>query len=67
MAAFIQDPFFDLTITVCIVMNTLFMALEHNNMSPTFKFMLKIGNLVSKFSAMWFFIELINWLMCVFT
>ncbi|NXN81088.1 SCN5A protein, partial [Bombycilla garrulus] len=46
VAAFIKDPFFDLTITVCIVMNTLFMALEHNNMSPTFKLMLKIGNLV---------------------
>ncbi|TRZ05995.1 hypothetical protein HGM15179_021112, partial [Zosterops borbonicus] len=46
VSAFIKDPFFDLTITVCIVMNTLFMALEHNNMSPTFKFMLKIGNLV---------------------
>ncbi|NXM10107.1 SCN5A protein, partial [Ploceus nigricollis] len=46
VAAFIKDPFFDLTITICIVMNTLFMALEHNNMSPTFKFMLKIGNLV---------------------
>ncbi|NXH39544.1 SCN5A protein, partial [Dicaeum eximium] len=46
VAAFIKDPFFDLTITICIVMNTLFMALEHNNMSPTFKLMLKIGNLV---------------------
>ncbi|NWS28475.1 SCN5A protein, partial [Polioptila caerulea] len=46
VSAFIKDPFFDLTITVCIVMNTLFMALEHNNMSSTFKFMLKIGNLV---------------------
>ncbi|NXU98718.1 SCN5A protein, partial [Cettia cetti] len=46
VSAFIKDPFFDLTITVCIVMNTLFMALEHNNMSRTFKFMLKIGNLV---------------------
>ncbi|KAM4793993.1 sodium channel protein type 5 subunit alpha-like [Cyanocitta cristata] len=46
VAAFIKDPFFDLAITLCIVMNTLFMALEHNNMSPTFKFMLKIGNLV---------------------
>ncbi|NXM34766.1 SCN5A protein, partial [Oxyruncus cristatus] len=46
VAAFIKDPFFDLTITACIVMNTLFMALEHNNMSPTFKFMLKVGNLV---------------------
>ncbi|NWQ66466.1 SCN5A protein, partial [Neopipo cinnamomea] len=46
VAVFIKDPFFDLTITACIVMNTLFMALEHNNMSPTFKFMLKVGNLV---------------------
>ncbi|NWS93738.1 SCN5A protein, partial [Mionectes macconnelli] len=46
VSAFIKDPFFDLTITACIVMNTLFMALEHNNMSPTFKFMLKVGNLV---------------------
>ncbi|NXB81485.1 SCN5A protein, partial [Donacobius atricapilla] len=46
VSAFIKDPFFDLTITVCIVMNTLFMALEHNNMSSTFKIMLKIGNLV---------------------
>ncbi|NWR04443.1 SCN5A protein, partial [Paradoxornis webbianus] len=46
VSAFIKDPFFDLTITVCIVMNTLFMALEHNNMSRTFKSMLKIGNLV---------------------
>ncbi|NXC01608.1 SCN5A protein, partial [Orthonyx spaldingii] len=46
VAAFIKDPFFDLTITLCIVMNTLFMALEHNNMSPTLKFTLKIGNLV---------------------
>ncbi|NXA08171.1 SCN5A protein, partial [Sapayoa aenigma] len=46
VAAFTQDPFFDLTITICIVMNTLFMALEHNNMSRPFKFMLNVGNLV---------------------
>ncbi|NXO30953.1 SCN5A protein, partial [Cisticola juncidis] len=46
VSAFIRDPFFDLTITICIVMNTLFMALEHNNMSNTFKSMLKVGNLV---------------------
>uniref|UniRef100_A0A8C3R4R1 Sodium channel protein n=1 Tax=Cyanoderma ruficeps TaxID=181631 RepID=A0A8C3R4R1_9PASS len=46
VSAFIKDPFFDLTITVCIVMNTLFMALEHNNMSNTFKIMLQAGNLV---------------------
>ncbi|NXX83191.1 SCN5A protein, partial [Urocolius indicus] len=46
VAAFIKDPFIDLTITVCIVMNTLFMALEHNNMSSDFKLMLNVGNLV---------------------
>ncbi|NWS38328.1 SCN5A protein, partial [Probosciger aterrimus] len=46
VAAFIKDPFIDLTITVCIVMNTLFMALEHNNMSENFKSMLNVGNLV---------------------
>ncbi|NXD77495.1 SCN5A protein, partial [Halcyon senegalensis] len=46
VAAFIKDPFIDLTITLCIVMNTLFMALEHNNMSDNFKFMLNVGNLV---------------------
>ncbi|NXU57595.1 SCN5A protein, partial [Turnix velox] len=45
VAAFIKDPFIDLTITVCIVMNTLFMALEHNNMSDNFKSMLNVGNL----------------------
>ncbi|NXJ81070.1 SCN5A protein, partial [Trogon melanurus] len=46
VAAFIKDPFIDLTITVCIVINTLFMALEHNNMSDSFKLMLNVGNLV---------------------
>ncbi|NWH64340.1 SCN5A protein, partial [Geococcyx californianus] len=46
VAAFIKDPFIDLTITICIVMNTLFMALEHNNMTDNFKFMLNVGNLV---------------------
>ncbi|XP_049654393.1 sodium channel protein type 5 subunit alpha-like [Accipiter gentilis] len=46
VAAFVKDPFIDLTITVCIVMNTLFMALEHNNMSQNFKSMLNVGNLV---------------------
>ncbi|NXC41526.1 SCN5A protein, partial [Penelope pileata] len=46
VAAFIKDPFIDLTITLCIVMNTLFMALEHNNMTDNFKSMLNVGNLV---------------------
>ncbi|XP_067398907.1 sodium channel protein type 5 subunit alpha-like isoform X2 [Emydura macquarii macquarii] len=42
----VMDPFTDLTITLCIVMNTIFMALEHNNMTGKFKFMLRIGNMV---------------------
>ncbi|NWH72534.1 SCN5A protein, partial [Piaya cayana] len=46
VAAFMKDPFIDLTITVCIVINTLFMALEHNNMTENFKLMLNVGNLV---------------------
>ncbi|NXL85040.1 SCN5A protein, partial [Alectura lathami] len=41
-----KDPFIDLIITLCIVMNTLFMALEHNNMTDNFKSMLNVGNLV---------------------
>uniref|UniRef100_A0A8C3P9G8 Sodium channel protein n=1 Tax=Chrysemys picta bellii TaxID=8478 RepID=A0A8C3P9G8_CHRPI len=31
----VMDPFTDLTITVCIVVNTIFMALEHDNMTET--------------------------------
>uniref|UniRef100_A0A7M4E901 Sodium channel protein n=1 Tax=Crocodylus porosus TaxID=8502 RepID=A0A7M4E901_CROPO len=41
---FIMDPFIDLSITLCIVLNTIFMALEHHNMSKDFNHMLKIGN-----------------------
>jgi len=42
-----MDPFTDLTITLCIVLNTLFMALEHYKMTKEFDHMLYIGNLVS--------------------
>uniref|UniRef100_A0A674JIV7 Sodium channel protein n=1 Tax=Terrapene triunguis TaxID=2587831 RepID=A0A674JIV7_9SAUR len=42
----VTDPFTDLAITVCIVMNTIFMALEHYKMTPPFKFMLRVGNMV---------------------
>uniref|UniRef100_A0A8C8SMQ1 Sodium channel protein n=1 Tax=Pelusios castaneus TaxID=367368 RepID=A0A8C8SMQ1_9SAUR len=42
----VMDPFTDLTITLCIVMNTLFMALEHYKMTKEFDDMLYIGNLV---------------------
>nr|XP_055138510.1 sodium channel protein type 5 subunit alpha isoform X2 [Symphalangus syndactylus] len=42
----VMDPFADLTITMCIVLNTLFMALEHYNMTSEFEEMLQVGNLV---------------------
>uniref|UniRef100_A0A3B3UAW7 Sodium channel protein n=1 Tax=Poecilia latipinna TaxID=48699 RepID=A0A3B3UAW7_9TELE len=42
----VMDPFVDLAITVCIVLNTLFMAMEHYPMTPEFANLLSIGNLV---------------------
>ncbi|KAJ8374982.1 hypothetical protein SKAU_G00055620 [Synaphobranchus kaupii] len=42
----VMDPFLDLAITVCIVLNTLFMALEHYPMTDEFNKMLSVGNLV---------------------
>ncbi|XP_067824058.1 sodium channel, voltage gated, type V-like, alpha b isoform X1 [Heptranchias perlo] len=41
-----MDPFLDLAITICIVLNTLFMAMEHHPMSKEFDQMLSVGNLV---------------------
>uniref|UniRef100_A0A3B1JGE0 Sodium channel protein n=1 Tax=Astyanax mexicanus TaxID=7994 RepID=A0A3B1JGE0_ASTMX len=42
----VMDPFVDLGITICIVLNTLFMAMEHYPMSPEFEHVLSVGNLV---------------------
>ncbi|KAJ3586956.1 hypothetical protein NHX12_013347, partial [Muraenolepis orangiensis] len=42
----VMDPFVDLTITICIVLNTLFMAMEHYPMTETFEGVLYVGNLV---------------------
>ncbi|KAM5233408.1 sodium channel protein type 10 subunit alpha isoform 3-T4 [Hipposideros larvatus] len=42
----VTDPFAELTITLCIVVNTLFMAMEHHGMSPVFETMFQIGNIV---------------------
>ncbi|XP_063777905.1 sodium channel protein type 5 subunit alpha-like [Pseudophryne corroboree] len=42
----VMDPFTDLTITICIVLNTLFLALEHDAMTDDFKRMLNTGNYV---------------------
>ena len=43
----VMDPFVDLGITICIVVNTLFMAIEHHPMSKGFSDMLSVGNQVS--------------------
>ncbi|XP_037684693.1 sodium channel protein type 11 subunit alpha [Choloepus didactylus] len=40
------DPFTDLAITICIVINTVFLAMEHHNMDCNFETMLNTGNLV---------------------
>uniref|UniRef100_A0A8D0G622 Sodium channel protein n=1 Tax=Sphenodon punctatus TaxID=8508 RepID=A0A8D0G622_SPHPU len=40
------DPFVDLAITICIVLNTLFMAMEHYPMTDEFNHVLSVGNLV---------------------
>ncbi|KAK2509921.1 hypothetical protein MC885_009977 [Smutsia gigantea] len=42
----VMDPFVDLAITICIVLNTLFMAMEHHPMTDDFKNVLTVGNLV---------------------
>uniref|UniRef100_A0A673Y4Z9 Sodium channel protein n=1 Tax=Salmo trutta TaxID=8032 RepID=A0A673Y4Z9_SALTR len=42
----VMDPFVDLGITICIVLNTMFMAMEHYPMTPEFEEVLSVGNLV---------------------
>ncbi|XP_058889705.1 sodium channel protein type 2 subunit alpha-like isoform X2 [Acipenser ruthenus] len=42
----VMDPFVDLAITICIVLNTLFMAMEHYPVTPEFDNVLSVGNLV---------------------
>ncbi|XP_036740272.2 sodium channel protein type 3 subunit alpha isoform X7 [Manis pentadactyla] len=42
----VMDPFVDLSITICIVLNTLFMAMEHYPMTGQFSSVLTVGNLV---------------------
>lgn len=44
----VMDPFVDLGITICIVLNTLFMAMEHYPMTEHFDHVLTVGNLVGR-------------------
>ncbi|XP_075873693.1 sodium channel protein type 2 subunit alpha-like [Nelusetta ayraudi] len=46
MGLVVMDPFVDLAITICIVLNTLFMAMEHYPMTKEFNNLLTVGNLV---------------------
>ncbi|XP_058248450.1 sodium channel, voltage-gated, type I-like, alpha isoform X2 [Hemibagrus wyckioides] len=43
---FVMDPFVDLFITICIVINTIFMAMEHHNKGEDFGAVLKVGNYI---------------------
>ena len=47
VAWLVFDPFVELFITLCIVINTLFMALDHHNMDKGIEKILKTGNYVS--------------------
>ncbi|XP_037844358.1 sodium channel protein type 11 subunit alpha isoform X2 [Chlorocebus sabaeus] len=40
------DPFTELAITICIIINTVFLAMEHHKMEASFEKMLNTGNLV---------------------
>ncbi|XP_054013685.1 sodium channel protein 60E-like isoform X3 [Hylaeus anthracinus] len=42
----VRDPLFELTITLCIVLNTGFLAMEHHGMSEPIRQALNIGNKV---------------------
>ncbi|KAM9541648.1 sodium channel protein type 4 subunit alpha B-like isoform 1-T1 [Salvelinus alpinus] len=42
----VMDPFMDLFITICTVLNIMFLAMEHYPMTPQFEEVLSVGNLV---------------------
>lgn len=47
VALIVFDPFMELFITLCIVVNTLFMAMDHHEMDVDFENVLQQGNYVS--------------------
>lgn len=51
ISTIVFDPFTELFITLCIVINTLFMALDHHNMNHDVEKVLKAGNYVRAVSA----------------
>jgi hypothetical protein len=59
-----MDPFVDLAITICIVLNTLFMAMEHYPMTEQFSSVLSVGNLVRLLDGSSFY-RLLLLILCV--
>lgn len=47
IALLVFDPFVELFITLCIVVNTVFMAMDHHDMNESLDIFLKNGNYVS--------------------
>ena len=41
-----HDMLFESAVTICIILNTAFLAAEHHGMSPELKHVLEIGNKV---------------------
>ncbi|KAG8000693.1 Sodium channel protein type 2 subunit alpha [Nibea albiflora] len=62
----VMDPFADLTITGCIVLNTLFMAMEHHPMTPVFSAVLSVGNLVNCTLPRWHMSDFFHSFLIVF-
>jgi len=44
--AVINDTFFDVIVTLCIILNTVFLAIEHHGMSEDLQYVLDLGNKV---------------------
>ena len=42
----INDTFFDVIVTLCIILNTVFLAIEHHGMSSDLQHVLDLGNKV---------------------
>lgn len=55
----VKDPLFELFITTCIVLNTLFLALEHHGMSENVRQALDIGNkvILILWSSKWYILR----------
>lgn len=45
----INDTFFDVIVTLCIILNTVFLAIEHHGMSEDLQYILDLGNKVNFF------------------